>query len=183
MALAIDHFELKLNLIGARDGERSKTFEILSSGVDDATRVTNARSARDAIVTAFKTVSSAWVLGTRLTEVQYEGTAVPTFPRNDAAAYDGAGNMYEEATITIGLDVGGGKQHTMRIPAPADGIFAGDSGNSNVIDPADSNLLAFLALFANDGSALGAVSDGEQYESPVNITDTSLKSVGSGKDY
>lgn len=174
MALALTKFEFQVNFIGARDAQRSKTFEILASGVDDATKRTNAQTASSAILTAFEAVSDVFVQSTRLAEVQYDADPVPA---------SGLGNVYNEVIVTAGLDVGGGKKASLRIPAPADGIFVGDSGNTDDVDTSDSALLAFVNEFINDGSALGALSDGEQLESPANIYSARLTSVRSGKTY
>jgi hypothetical protein len=44
MTLAINKFMLSVNIIGGRDKQRTKSFEILASGVDDATKRSIKRS-------------------------------------------------------------------------------------------------------------------------------------------
>jgi hypothetical protein len=172
MTLAINKFMLSVNIIGGRDKQRTKSFEILASGVDDATKRSNAHIAKDAILTAFGNVSSAFVQGHLFTEHTYEDAAVPG---------SGLGNVFEEVAVTVGLDVGGGKKATITIPSPADAIFVGNSGNTDDVDTADTALIAFVDQFINDGSALGAISDGEQFESPANILSARYKTVKTGK--
>jgi hypothetical protein len=57
----------------------------------------------------------------------------------------------------------------------------GNSGNTDDVDTADTALIAFVDQFINDGSALGAISDGEQFESPANILSARYKTVKTGK--
>ena len=171
MALALTKFTLTLSLIGARDRERTKTFEILASGVDDATKRTNAQVSAGKILTEFQAVSNSHVQRYSLNEVWFDADAVPA----------GLSNIYEEVSVTCALDAGGGKKATINIPAPDDGIFVGDSGNTDDVDTADTALLAFIGGFANDGTELGAISDGEQFESPVNVLSARFKSVKSGQ--
>ena len=171
MALALTKFMFTLSLIGARDRERTKTFEILASGVDDATKRSNAQTHAGKLLTEFGAISNSHIQRYQLSEVWYDDAAVPA----------NLNNIYEEVAVTCALDAGGGKKATINIPAPDDGIFVGDSGNTDDVDTADTALLAFVGGFANDGTELGALSDGEQFESPVNVLSARFKSVKSGQ--
>jgi len=173
MALSIQKFTLTLSLIGAKDSVRRKSVEILASGVDDATKRSNARIAADNIITAFNAVSTSFVQKSVLSEEQYESDPVPA----------NLENLYTEVVVTAGLDVGGGKVASLTIPAPADEIFVGNSGNTNDVDTSDASLRAFVDLFKSDGASLGALSDGEQFEDPVNILGARVRSVKSGKSF
>lgn len=174
MALALSKFELVVAYIGARDVERTKTFGIRTEGVDIAAKRTNAIAAKVTILSALEAASDIFVQNTRFIEVDFDADAVPS---------SGLGNPYEEIVITVGLDAGGGKKATVSIPAPTDTLFVGDSGNTDDVDTADATLLAFIAEFKNDGTKLGTVSDGEQFEDPPNIYSARLRSIRSGKIY
>ncbi len=167
MALALSHFLLIFNVIGAKDRTRTRQFEILSVGGDDATKRTNAQAEAALILSTWATVSNTHVQSYRLSEVWFDAASTPT----------GLYNPYEEVTVTAHLDVGGGKKHTINIMGPDDTIFVADSPNTQEVDTADAGLVAFLARFKNDGTALGAVSDGEQFGDPTNIVGSNTRTV------
>ena len=173
MALALTRFELTMTIWGESSSRRSKPIEILAVGVDDATKRTNAQTAAGNIVTDFQAVANVFVSAYRLSEIQ-EDTAV--LPPN-------LGVAYKEALITCRVDAPGIKTHDLVIPAPADAIFDGNQSNTQSIDTSDLALIAYLDRFVNDGTELGAVSDGEQLLDPLNIVKTRIRTVKSGKDY
>ena len=97
---------------------------------------------------------------------------------DDQANEYGAGEVEELAIITGRIDGYTKKSHSIRIPAPSDGIFMNDAApgpEANQIDTNDAALLAWMASFqATTGAAAGdfLVSDGE---SMTDVTPTNIK--------
>lgn len=79
------------------------------------------------------------------------------------ASGTGAGDHDDKAIVSINLETLG-KRANLYIPAPASTIFVGDGAygpESETVDPADSALLAYLALYKATGGTL-LLSDGEK---------------------
>lgn len=69
------------------------------------------------------------------------------------------------ASISARISSAQEKYATIKIPAPSIGIFLSTTGtNSNVVDPADADLLTYLSTFVTAG--LATLSDGEVLLNP-----------------
>lgn len=79
----------------------------------------------------------------------------------DGSPYAAQGVEIEKlAEISAKIDGEPDKWTTLRIPAPVEGIFgAGPGESANLVDPADADLVAYLANF--ETGALCTTSDGE----------------------
>lgn len=179
MALAFESFEVTFSIAGAFDGERTKTVEFDPAGADIAAQRAqldtdiatwltnfNNNNARDA------GVSSAFVTGYTIANKYAETSALP--------AFTGQENVYLEAQVQSTLNDKNEKYSTY-IPSPAPRIFVGDSVNTKQIDTADTAYLAYAGMY-EDGS-ICLLSDGDAFESPLNITAAGLRSVRSGKSF
>ena len=180
MAFGAPRFFVTFDLIGSYDGERNKVVEFLPAGAAIAAK--RAQLDTDIVVwlTAWNNlnaltgvyVSSSFVPSYFITEKYVEDTSVPSFT--------GAENVYLEAQIQAELNAKGVKYSTY-IQSPDPQIFSGNSVNTNKIDPADAAYLAFAALYEDGG--ICAISDGDQFVSPINISAAALRSVRSGKAF
>jgi hypothetical protein len=178
MAFALDKFVVTFDLAGVMDADRVKPVEFLPVGADIAAQ--RAQLAVDIAgwMTAFNNinsrdagVSNAFITGYTVSEKWFEETNIPAFTMDD--------NIYLEAYANAPREGGSGVIGT-GIPAPAARIFANDSYNSGVIDKEDTALEAFFTLYS-DGGGNAALSDGEQVQNPVNIQDTRIRTVKTGK--
>lgn len=168
MAIAITKFQLVINVIGLEGLTRSKTFEILVSGANDADRRTAAQGEMASILSTYNTVSNTHIQSYRLSEVWFDDAAVPA----DLAS------PYREMVFTGLLGVGGGKKASMNIMGPADVCYVGNDVGTGVADPASAEVLLFLARFDNDAAAIASLSDGEQFDGPTNVVASRLRTVG-----
>lgn len=85
-------------------------------------------------------------------------------------AVDGFGDAGSEveniALITAKIDGSPNKKHSLRLPAPVDGVFLGTTGEDrNIIDTTDTDLQAYLVNFGPSGEI--EVSDGESIADPT----------------
>jgi len=98
----------------------------------------------------------------------------------DSVFFAAAGVHVENvALISAKIDDPEIKYASLRIPAPADGIFLAASGpNYNRVDPADAGLVAYLNNFATAGIA--TISDGEVLESPGTAGNVTGKRIHRG---
>lgn len=96
-----------------------------------------------------------------VTDAKVVGYSVGVSFAEDGSPYAGAGVEIENvAEIVAKIDGEPDKWATVRIPAPVSGIFgAGPGESANLIDPADADLVAFLANFESGGVV--TTSDGE----------------------
>lgn len=110
-----------------------------------------------------------------VTDARVVGYSLGESFAEDANYYGAAGSQVENvALVTARIDGEPGKSATIKIPAPADGIFVGTLGpDANTVDTADSDLVAWLANF--ETGALFEVSDGEH------IADSATPSNFKGK--
>lgn len=95
----------------------------------------------------------------------------------NSAFYGAAGSEVENVAL-ITAQVAGvpGKKVNLRIPAPEDGIFLDTSGeNRNIVDTADADAIAWLALFEVAATPGFDISDGE------NIADSATAGNWKGK--
>lgn len=180
MAFGAPRFQVTFDLIGSYDGERSKTVEFLPAGADIAAQRAQldtdiatwlaAWNATNAITGVY--VSSSFVPSYTISEKYVEGTAVPSFT--------GQENVYLEAQIQAEL-AGKGVKYSTYIQSPDPQIFVANSVNTNKIDPADAAYLAFASLY--ESGDICAISDGDQFVSPINVSASALRSVRSGKAF
>lgn len=180
MAFGDPRFFVTFDLIGAFDGERSKTVEFLPAGADVAAK----RAQLDTDIATWLDawnhantyvdphVSSSFVPSYTISEKYVEALAVPSFT--------GAENVYLEAQIQSEL-AGKGVKYSTWIQSPAAQIFVGNSVNTNNIDTGDAAYLAFAGLY--ESGDICAISDGDQFVSPINISASALRSVRSGKAF
>lgn len=177
---ALASFTVTFALDGAYDGDRTKQVEFLPSGIDIAaqriqldtdigTWLTNFNNsnARDA------GVSEAFVTDYTISEKYIESINVP--------AFTGSENLYLEAQMQSILESDSEKYSTY-IPAPAARIFVGDSVNTNVIDTSDAAYVAYGSQYTAGGGNC-ALSDGDQWQNPLNVTGSGLRTVRSGKSF
>lgn len=154
MALQTQGFEVILSLIDNSGNKVTKTYQCNPATVTD---LTTAQAARAALIAAMANVSDMELVGTRLTEIQYEDAIV--YPASLVEAEN-------KASLTCQI-LGQNKKANLKIPAPNPNIFVGLSGSAaNQIDVTDPALIAYVALFDSTGEFL--VSDGEQIDTTVN---------------
>jgi hypothetical protein len=97
-----------------------------------------------------------------VTDAAIVGYALGEKFEEDTTFY-GSGEIENLASISARVDANEQKFATVKIPAPADGIFIAASGpDYNVVDPADADLVAYLNLFTTEAT----LSDGESLLSP-----------------
>lgn len=181
MAFALSKFLVTFSIIGVNDGERSKEVEFIPNGADLPAQRLNLAIGIAGWMTDFNGVNSAgsgasgcWIESYSSTEIWYEETAVPSFV--------GWEDVYKEVTVTAQLDNSPDKG-TISIPAPRNILFVGDSFNTDDVDSASAELLAFAGNYQNDGTEIATLRNGQQWQSPINVLGASLRSVRSGKSY
>lgn len=180
MPFVLSSFTVTFSLDGAYDGDREKPVEFLPVGVDIAAQ----RAQLDTDIATWKTnfnndnardagVSDAWITHYMITEKWIETDNIP--------AFTGSENLYLEAQLQSVLESNSEKASTY-IPAPAARIFVGDSVNTNQIDQSDAAYVAYGTMFTAGGGNC-ALSDGDQYQNPLNVTASGLRTVRSGKSF
>ncbi len=108
------------------------------------------------ILAALSAVTTAEVAGYSLSQRWTE----------DAFSYPTGSEIENQALLNIMLD-GGLKTATVYIPSPTDGCFMSATGDGrNIVDVADTDVLAYVALFESGGEAY--LSDGEDADSLMN---------------
>jgi len=182
MAFGLVAFTVTFQLYGVNDGQRKKPVEFLPHGIDIAAQRANLdtdiatwldtfNGTNDGLDTSG--VSIAFVDTYTISELWAESTNIPSSPANS--------DVYKEIALTSVLD-DTGKKASVYIPAPSSRMFVGDSFNTQVVDIADTDLLAYGTQFtATAGYA--ALSDGQQWENPLNVVGARLRSVRSGKSF
>lgn len=168
----IPSWTVTFSLLGAFDGERKKVVEFAPAGVDAGAQFTALLTDISTFITAFTAVSGAFISGYSIGAGFDELDAAP--------AFTGVEDVYREAQIQADL-LGKNRLHSTWIPSPLPAIFVGGSVNTNRIDTADADYLAYGALFT-DGS-ICRVSDGDVFTAPLNVRSADLRSVRSGKSY
>lgn len=157
MALASKGTFLNVTLADA-GGNRSNLRYQLSYA--DLTALDTNIMAVENILTHLAAVTDAAIVSYSVGEAFEEDTPANT--------WGAAGSEVEKVALTI-HDIANelGKSATLRLPAPADGVFVGDGApgpRKNEIDTADTALLTWLEHFSTTGEIL--VSDGEQIVVP-----------------
>lgn len=172
MPLAITGFELAVKYFAFDDDgvqvERTKSYEIVATGADNATKRSNAQTEADALVTALTAVTGAGIGSIRLSEIQEDAAlAVPT------------DNLYKEAVMTVALNSTGSKKGLLVIPAPSSANLLASDGKS--VDVASAETQALLDRFKSAGGS--RLSDGEAVRDTNPIIKSRVRSVASGKTY
>ena len=148
--MALNSVGWYLHVTLADQGGNKSTVRYDLTAVDAATAAADAAT----IMAELAPVTDAAIVGYALGEKFEE----------DAAFY-GTGEIENLATISARIDANEQKFATIKIPAPAAGIFKAASGaDYNVVDVADADLVAYLNLFATGEQVL--LSDGEALLSP-----------------
>jgi hypothetical protein len=185
MAFALASFEVTFILAGSLDSDRRKVVEFLPVGADIAAQRAQLDTDIGTWMTAFNNdntfaagistggVSNAFVTKYLVTESWVEADNIPAFGME--------ANLYLEAQIQS-IKEGDGDKASTYIPAPAARIFAGDSYNNGAIDPTDTAFTTFGTLYT-DGGGNNALSDGQQWQNPLNVTASSLRTVKSGQSF
>lgn len=150
MAIVTQGFELSITLDDNGANSTTLSWQANSAVVTD---FASAQTQRDALVTDLDAISNSVIVGTRLTEVQY----------NDSVAYPVAGVENEDKASITYLIQDTNKKGNLKIPAPVIGIFVNPTGPSaNVVDVADALVIAYTDNFRTTGGWL--VSDGESLQ-------------------
>lgn len=166
MAFALDKFIVTFALAGVMDMFGSKEVEFLPVGADIAEQRAQLDTDIGTWLTNFNTsntrpstgVSNAWVLGYTISEKWFEQDNIPGFSMDD--------NILTEVLIGATLE-GGTDKASITIPAPTDIVFGG-SYNSNSV-ALDATELETYATQFTDGGGNAALSDGEQWQNPINL--------------
>jgi hypothetical protein len=174
MVLVLTGFEVSAELGGEMKSSRRKVWELEADAgaADDDARFATARSQAVAMITQWKLITKANVKNMNIRAIYVE---------NGALAIPLDAPLYDEAFLTLGIDVAGNDKGNHAIFAPADGIFSGDDETTGVIDETDPTLNTYLAFFAAPN--FFRISKGNQMLSTPKILKTRLRSVGSGKTY
>lgn len=149
MALVNDGFELDVVLGGIDDSTQTRNYQFDSSVTTYAEAVT----ATGTVLTALAAVSDgavkSYVIKARSVEDAYNRPSVATAERGDGAIVSGE------------IDGNPLKAYVFTVPYPKTSIFLATAGkNYNVVDIADTDLLAYKNLFSAAGVC--TISDGEK---------------------
>ncbi len=180
MAFVLSSFTVTFAIAGAYDGDRIKPVEFLPVGVDIAAQRVELDTNIATWLTNFNNnnvrdagVSDAFVVDYTISEKYIESDNIPPFV--------GSENVYLEAQMQSILE-SNSEKHSTYIPAPAARIFVGDSVNTNVIDTSDADYVAYGTQYTQGGGN-AALSDGDQWQNPLNVTGSGLRTVRSGKSF
>lgn len=165
MAFALSSFKVTFALAGVMDMSGAKEVEFLPHGADIAAQRANLDTDITSWLTEFNNVnardagvSSAFVTHYYITEKWVESTNIPAFTMND--------NILMEVLVGATLE-GSGDKASITIPAPTADLFGG-SFNNKTVDLEDAELEAYATLFTA-GGGFCALSDGEQWQNPINL--------------
>jgi len=185
MALTLASSQVTFQLVGALDADRAMVREFLLVGATDVDKFTQLIADITTFITAFNGanartgdvstsgVSNAFITSYNVTMRYVEATNIPSF--------SGDTNLYLEAQLQS-IKEGDSEKASTYIPAPSNRIFTGDSYNNGTIDPTDAEYVAYGTLFTQGGGN-NAISDGQQYQNPLNVTASGIRTVRSGKNF
>lgn len=149
MAIVNDGFGLRVTLGCSNDKKMNLNYELTAADYDEAVTTTTT------ILTRIGAVSAGAVQGYSITARAVEDAY--SRPTSDDAEYG------EKASVTVGILDNPLKSANFVIPMPKIGIFVQPLGvNRDVIDVADTDLIAYKNIFGSD--ALAYISDGEAAE-------------------
>lgn len=153
MALVQESFWLNIEMRDSGNNVTSKTFQMTAATAADA------ETDAAAIIVKWKSITDAEVLSYTVSNRFVEDA--PIIP-------SGGVHIENIAEVILQLEGYATKKATLTIPAPKAGIFAGVTGdNSNVVDTADGDLVAFVASFGSLGDNTLLISDGEHADGIV----------------
>lgn len=149
MALVQQGYTVNITVADSAGDRASRSYGVLGATIADA--LTNAQS----IVAEFDPLTEGVILGWTLCVRFVE----------DAFTYPAGGVEVENQAEILGRIANvPNKSAAFNVPAAAGGIFVGTTGpNRNIVDGADADVLAFLALFDETGG-IATISDGEQLD-------------------
>ena len=163
MALVTSGFELSISLADNGANVTTLSWEANTAVVTD---FATAQAARASLITDLKAITGSLIVGTRLTEVQYE----------DSIAYPAAGVENEnKASITYLID-GTNDKGNLKIPAPIQGIFVNPTGPSaNIVNVQATEVINYTdnfrvtgGWFVSDGQSLITVLKGKRISAKNN---------------
>lgn len=146
MALVVDAWKATVTLAASNMKKLTKTYELQAASYVDAT------AALDDILAQLALVSAGKVVGTSVSEKQYEDAFTP--PTSNDAEWG------EEALITGPIAGDPFESWNIRIPFPLITLFEGTTGKArDRIDTDNAAVLGYVGLFNSGGAAY--ISDGE----------------------
>jgi hypothetical protein len=147
MALVSKGYYLNVTLVDS-SGENKATLRYEMTSADFATLVTDVATVLAELAPVTDAVIVAYSFGERFGE--------------DSSFVAAEGVQIEDvAAVSSRLDATQEKWATLRIPAPAIGIFETATGTgSNIVDPTDADLQDYLGLFVTT-TGICTLSDGE----------------------
>jgi len=168
MAMTLDKFFVTFQINGVMDMKGSKEVEFLPVGADIAAQRVELDADIAEWLTNFNTtntrpstgVSNAWVRGYIISEKWYESTNIPAFTMDD--------NILVEALVGAVLE-GTTDSASITIPAPTKEIFGG-TYNTKTIDLEGTELELYATQYTQDTGNNAALSDGQQWQNPINLT-------------
>ena len=163
MALVTKGFELSISVADNGANISSMTWEANTAVITD---LVTAQASRDSLVADLKALSDSIVVGTRLSEVQYE----------DAVAYPPAGIENENKASITYLIQGTNDKGNLQVPAPKIGAFVAPAGPSaNIVNVAATivtdycdNFRTTGGWFVSDGQSLQTVLKGKRISAKNN---------------
>jgi len=151
MSLASTGFFANLTLTDSGGNNSTLRYKLVSEDIETA--VTDAGT----LVTALNAITDAVITGYSVGEMYEENSSF--------LAAEGV-QVENVALVSARIDDAEEKWAQLRIPSPNIGIFQAATGKkSNVVDPADSALVAYLNLFVVT-TGICTLSDGENLLSP-----------------
>lgn len=149
MAIITHHWELSVTLLDVGNATMTKSYELI--GADYTAAAANAV----ALVSDLSGVTDLEITGYRLAEVFLEETVVVPTALNAQKEMQGRA-VLQLATSPL-------KKVTHDIPGPKDTLFTGAPGTNgyDILDPADSFVLAYFDNFRAAGGPTATISDGE----------------------
>jgi len=149
MALVSIGFKLTVTLSDQGGNKSTLKFDLVAVDAETA-----AADAED-IVAALDAITTAAIIGYNVGEQFSEDTVE-----------FGTGEVESVALIVARIEADEKKYANIRVPAPVVGIFKAAAGDDyNEVDAADTDLVAYLNLFA-DSTGVALLSDGETLRSP-----------------
>ncbi|AXF52326.1 MAG: hypothetical protein [Circular genetic element sp.] len=154
MALVTEGFEVVLSVQDNGKGKSNLTYVCDPAIVTD---FATAQAARAAAAAALANVIQGVIVGTRLTEVQFEDSIV--YPVSNI-------EIENKASVTVQLD-GLNKKGNLKIPTVSPAIFIGNSGvAADQVDVLDPFLVAYVDLFRNTTGQFYIATDQKVADTP-----------------
>lgn len=145
------------------DARAFVTLSLVDFGLNATTRTVEMTytPATDTVQDLVDRAMSLWSTLDPLTIAAVTNVAVTVNNRERALVVPAAGNIEENAEISMVIDGQPNKRATFAIPAPASALFVASSGsNANVVDTANASLNVLHSLFQTGAEFF--LSDGEQ---------------------